>query len=169
MGIEVGVTGEDELWARLDAQVVHDEMQKGLEAVAIRIMNMVKKDKLSGQVLNNVTGTLRRSINERMAEEDGDIVAYVGSFAGYTTPKGVPSTGYAAVHEFGGVFNVPEHTRRALTMLGSKAEGATVAVKAHTATYPERSFLRSTLRENRQMINTGIMNSLKRAMRIGAL
>lgn len=177
--------GIDELWARLDAEVAQKEVREALERVAIRLVGIVKRDKLSGQVLNNVTGTLRRSINERVGEEDGSITAWFGSFAGYFNPKGgEAASGYGAIHEYGGTFQIPEHTRRIgydrdssrVRLLGRlkaiRGEVETYGestVRAHSATYPERSFLRSTLAENRDEVNEGLMRGIKRAMRIGAL
>ena len=177
-------TGLDELWDRLDAEVAQDQVRQSLERAAIRLVGIVKADKLSGQVLNNVTGTLRRSINERVEEDDGQVTAYFGSFAGYFSPKGGEASGYGAIHEYGGTFQIPEHTRRIgydrdsqrVRLLGRlKAIRANVdtysetTVKAHSATYPERSFLRSTLTENRDEVNDEIMRGLKRAMHMGAL
>ena len=169
--IAVEVHGLDELWQRLRNAVAGQEIKDGVERAAIRLSNIVKRDKLSGTVLNVRTGTLRRSINERLVEDDKGITAYVGSFAGYTTPGANPqeAAGYARIHEFGGTFTIPAHERLTKDRgdRGLKAGFKLIEyVKQHTATYPERSFLRSALRENRGMINKEIFLGVKRALKI---
>lgn len=170
MPITVEVTGIDALWQRLRDGVASREIEDGVKRAAIRLSNIVK-GKLSGPVLNVRTGTLRRSINERIESDDKGITAYVGSFAGYTTPGNKPqeAAGYARIHEFGGTFGVPAHERLTKDQgdRGLKAGFKLIEyVKAHTVTYPERSFLRSSLRENRDMINQEIFRGVKRALKI---
>ena len=91
-GITVEVTQQSEtaLLVRLseaskDAQA---GMHRGVEAAAITLASYIKKELLSGQVLKNRTGNLRRAVFSRM---DGD-VGIVG--VGAEAPYGI-------VHEYG--------------------------------------------------------------------
>jgi len=168
MTIETEITGKENLWDQINAEVAEKKVSESILRAAIRLSNIVKEDKLSGQVLDKKTGTLRRSINARVEGLQG----WVGSFAGYFTPgpHPEPASGYARLHEFGATVNVPEHTRRCTMVFGRElASPIEVLVKAHSATYPERSFLRSALREQKPMISKELMLGLKRAMKIGAL
>jgi phage gpG-like protein len=110
--------------------------------IAVDVTATVKGEKLSGQALKVQSGRLRRSINYRVATSDTGVDAKVGT-----------NVEYARVHEFGfkGAVNVREHIR--------KAKGKTQAmVRAHTrnVNMPERSFLRSTLREMKGDIDSRI-------------
>jgi phage gpG-like protein len=123
------------------------------------------KEKLSDDVLHVRTGTLRRSINRSVTAMEDGVEAVVGT-----------NIEYAPIHEYGfhGEVSVREHARRITT--GSRVEstldkiriartmrhgelgpasrrtrfvnGVSI-VKAHTMqmNMPERSFLRSALRE----------------------
>ena len=69
-------------------------------------------DKLSGQVLKNRTGTLRRSINQHVEETDTSITGILGA--------DMDIARYARAHEYGfrGTVQVPAHTR---TITGLRA------------------------------------------------
>lgn len=186
MNLRGEIIGLPELRDRLSIQRQQDAVWQGLQRAAIRLASIVKRDKLSGQVLNNVTGTLRRSINSKVqADSDTIINAFVGSFAGYLNPKGKAyAASYARINEYGGTFTIPSHTRRVgydkygdrarlLNKLHGIAHGvdnfSETTVKEHSATYPERSFLRSAVAENRDMVTGEIMRGLKRALAMGIL
>jgi phage gpG-like protein len=99
---------------------------------AIGFTRYVKEEKLSGQVLKNRTGTLRRKVNYQVTETPNEVAAAVGV-----------KLAYAAAHEFGfeGQVSVREHLRA--------AKAGTFNVRAHTRhmRLPQRSFLRSSLAE----------------------
>jgi phage gpG-like protein len=109
----------------------------------------VKERKLSGQVLKNRTGTLRRKINQVVTESPDSIMASVGV-----------KLSYAAIHEYGfdGVESVREYTRRT-------AKGIAV-VPAHErhVHMPERSYLRSSLRENAASIRDSLAKAVVEAL-----
>lgn len=118
------------------------------------------KEKLSDDVLRVRTGTLRRSINLALHQEPGQVSAIVGT-----------NVEYAAAHEYGyhGMVTVKEHLRRTRTrgktvLVGNtwkhpgmgewrkirgQLTGGEAVVHEHTRmmNLPERSFLRSALRE----------------------
>lgn len=114
-----------------------------LQRLSIQVQAAVKQ-KLSGQVLHVRTGTLRRSINRVVTSTPDSVVATVGT-----------NVRYAAIHEFGfdGTVTVRWHVRKIASQSIGKGKKQTLQgvafVKEHTRTVhmPERSFLRSTLRE----------------------
>lgn len=132
---------------RLDAAMVRVITRQSIEMQAA-----VKDKKLSGQVLHNRTGTLRRSINRLVVEEPGRVYAQIGT-----------NVVYAGAHEYGfnGVVNVRAHVRRVLEsrqtlskngkQILRKKRGVVgeTTVRAHPRhmVVQERSYLRSTLRE----------------------
>lgn len=125
----------------------------------------VKGQKLSGQVLHVRTGNLRNSVNSQFREEGGQFVGTVGT-----------AIAYAAIHEFGGT--IQRHMQAGVARLRTNAKGellrqgegrlANLAVFAkashkrvrevpyeardYTIVMPMRSFLRSSLREQRDNI-----------------
>ena len=125
-----------------------DRLTIALTRFAIRLQSRVKS-KLSDDVLHVRTGTLRRSINQHVEVGAGRISATVGT-----------NVEYAAVHEYGfhGQVQVKAHARalRAagrISKAGKKIRGKLTGEKAMVAAHsmmmnlPERSFLRSSLRE----------------------
>lgn len=91
---------------------------------------------LSGGVLEQRSGNLARSVSApNVTTSTGDITGLI------TQGKEAP---YGVVHEYGGTFTVREHLRR------TKKGMATV--RSHSATYPERSFMRSALEAHKAEI-----------------
>jgi len=137
------------------------------------------KELVSGPVLMNRTGTLRRKLNATLDVDTGRVVGTVGI-----------KLSYAAAHEFGsnasGTSQVKEHTRRNVRQMlqdtkikySKKTMTATlrdtkkqlgrgvITVHAHTRKYhmnlPERSFLRRALDERRDEIEAGIRAAVER-------
>lgn len=143
---------------------LHANMVRVVTRLSLEVQTAVKEGKLSGQALHNRTGTLRRSIN-RVVQDDGrNVIAQVGT-----------NVRYAAIHEYGfdGIVNVREHTRRSARQLavGRKKQvgksGGEITVRAHTMHMhmPERSFLRSTLRERVAKIRSEIKTAAREAIR----
>lgn len=120
---------------------VRDRVRTDVTRLTIQLQAKVKADKLSGQVLHVRTGRLRRSINALVRETPTSVVGQVGT--------NVP---YGTIHEYGGTVTVRAHMRQQTMVFGHPIVPITVAVAAHTATLPERSFLRSALREMRPQI-----------------
>ena len=128
--------------------------------LAITLLRKVQEEKLSGQVLKNQTGTLRRSINQRV-EVFGQ-QAVVGSVG--------TNLSYAAAHEFGfkGPVNVKAHMR-----LVKKAFGRTVKnpeehpVRSFTRqmNLPERSFLRTAMAEMAPEIRQGLEAAIQKELK----
>ncbi len=160
----VEVKGLDSLAARLNPTTTLDKMREAMLRGLILVQTSTVR-KLSGPVLHNVTGTLRRSIHFRTEQSDTALKGLVGSFAGYPNPRGgEQAAGYARINEFGGTFTVPEHERRVTQIFGREVEPFIQTVRAHTATYPERSFLRSSLRDEKKNIVKEFRLSMNEAL-----
>jgi uncharacterized protein involved in outer membrane biogenesis len=162
----------------------------------IRLQGYIIRNKLSGQVLKNRTGNLRRAIQQDVTVEGWFVRGRV--FVGREASK------YGRVHEYGGTFNIPQHLRRtSATVAMAKSEsrfsltalklsslksggrfgsidfsarvnrarggfdGDFVVVKAHTATYPERSFMRSSSLELQATIKANIQAAVKKFVTTG--
>lgn len=136
-----------------------------MQRITLKIQTVVKEEKLTGQVLHVRTGTLRRSINRRIWISGDQINGAVGT-----------NVEYAGPHEFGfhGTVTVREHQRRIRARVDAKWAGkkkgkviGIAHVKAFTRTMnlPERSFLRSSLRELEQFTANEIRRSAQGALR----
>ena len=122
-------------------QVLRVEMLKQM----IRLQNVVVEDKLSGEVLGTKTGTLRRAQHASVTS-DGSTIA--GTVA--TDPT---ASSYGFVHEYGGTFDVSAYLRKS-------SQNHDTWVRAHSVTFPERSFLRSSLAEMAPEIVAGLQEAL---------
>jgi phage gpG-like protein len=135
----------------VDASVLEERLRKApaemrralvvaAQRLAITAQRKVKGEKLSGQVLHVRTGTLRRSINQEVTETEDGVFATIGT-----------NVRYAAIHEYGfdGQVNVRSFLRK----------GREVRAHVRNVHLPERSFLRSTLRD----MESQIREDLKRA------
>jgi len=146
------------------------KMLLAVTRLSLEIQRSVKEDKLSGQVLHVRTGTLRRSINQRIEEKADGIYGYVGT-----------NVRYAGAHEYGfkGTVTVKEHLRREKKVIAAKYNAAkdvwivrkkntgfSGIVKSHTMTMnlPERSFLRSTLSDFTAKIKEGMQIAARDAL-----
>lgn len=71
--------------ASLDARGAraHGELRASIGRLALRLSIMVKRDKLSGQVLGVRTGRLRRSVHEDVADVGERIEGVVSTNVGY--------------------------------------------------------------------------------------
>ncbi len=162
MSITVTVFGDDTFKARLDAMPanVHDSLVRGISKLAIQLQSKVRDDKLSGQVLKNRTGTLRRSIVERVDDGGTIITGIVG--ADMSVAK------YARAQEYGfqGVVQVRAHVRRITQAFGRPITPVETNVSAHSMhmNLPERSYLRSSLHEMEGAITDGLTEAVNEAI-----
>ena len=155
------VIGADAVIANLGQ--VHTGVHRAVVRAVRRKTNelvRLQKEKVSGPVLKTKTGTTRRGINAEFAETDTSITGSAGI--------GKEKAKYPAVHEYGGTFNIKEHVRTVKKIFGKPLKTpVTQTVRAHTATFPERSFLRSALREMREEILREIETAAAEAVRRG--
>lgn len=146
------VVGGDAAVARFDRLPtrLRTELKVGIGRAVLLVQKRTKQDKLTDQVLHVRTGRLRRSINTRVEEGMSDVTGTIGTNVKYARP-----------HEFGfdGTVNVREHLRR------SKL-GNAFTVRAHSMHMhiPERSFLRSSLADEREQIRAELEHATQRAL-----
>ena len=148
----------------LSGDVVRKKVKARVSSLTLTLLRKVKQDKLSGQILRNVTGTLRRSINQKVEESGAIITGTVGTNVVYARP-----------HEFGvdkyKLVTVREYVRKALDAATSqwrlkhKMFVPTVLVHSFTRNQhiklPERSFLRSAINEMRPEIRSELVEALR--------
>lgn len=158
--MKIDVEGDRAVIARISA--IPDKVYSGLRteimAQALKTEGEVKR-KLSGDVLNVVTGTLRASIYSRFEEATKERVAASVQSGGVA---------YAGIHEFGGVIPAHEVVAKAGGMLRFEIAGVVYYRKRvfiPDVKMPERSYLRSTLRERTPEIIEGIRGVVERATR----
>ena len=96
----------------------------------------------SATLLHRVTGNLARSIQKIVAETPSAITAMVYS-AG--------DVKYAAIHEYGGVIHHPGSYKFQVFKIGGKTI-FTHGTVAHDIPIPMRSFMRTSLAENKEKI-----------------
>jgi phage gpG-like protein len=132
-------------------------VRQAVEAEAINLVRDVKENKLTGQALKTRTGTLRRSINYALSIADQGLTAVVGT-----------NLVYAKIHEYGGVTRAHVIRARNKKALAFQIGGVGLVRKSvqHPGSkMPERSFLRSSLRENAARIRAAIDAAVARGIK----
>lgn len=153
--ISFSVDGDAAVVRMLQAKVpaLTAAVRSSVTRASIMLLAYVKANKLSGQVLHVRTGTLRRKVNYRVTESANTVTGSVGV-----------KLAYAAAHEYGfdGTENVREHLRTIKQAFGRSIAPVTFTVHAHSRHMhlPERSFLRSSLRELTPEIQTMIRSAV---------
>lgn len=140
-----------------------DEIVKEVTGLTLKLEAHIKKDKLSGQVLNVVSGDLRASVHSILPVEQSG-----GTVRGHVAQSG--DVKYGAIHEFGG--KTPPHDiyptkAKALAfMMGGKQVFAKV-VHHPGSTMPERSYMRSGLADMKDEISDRLTAAVKRGINGG--
>ena len=157
--IEGAVTGGDAVILRLEnlSGNLRQAVADALKREWFRIQAAVVTEKLSGDPLHRRTGVLASSINVGGADTATEFVDEPTEIIGRIGTK----VRYGFIHEYGGTFTIPAHERRVEARLGG---AGTTTVRAHTATFPERSFLRSTLQEQKPAVLEAIRAAVTRAL-----
>lgn len=162
--ISMTMTGDRQVIARL--QEMPDSLRQILRrrvwALTLKLQARVQR-KLSGQVLNVVTGALRRSIQSDVREEATAVLGRVFSTG---------DVKYARIHEFGGRTRAhviePRKASALLFAMGGKNVFAR-RVNHPGSVMPERSFMRSSLAEMQdEIIRTLTDGIVEAAMQGGA-
>jgi phage gpG-like protein len=158
--LRITLVGTQELMARLDRMpaAVRSILETKMREIAIQLQTHVQRDKLSGQVLNVVTGALRRSITQTVSSFGDTVVAEVFS-AG--------DVKYAGIHEYGGQTQphdiYPKSADALHFMIGGQEIFAKV-VHHPGSRMPERSFLRSALGDMAPTIAEEIQQAVVQGM-----
>lgn len=160
--ISAEVKGDKELQERIDSVTpsLKTNLDRAIAELCIRLSIKVKRDKLSGQVLNVRTGRLRRSITYRVAQAGTLTVAgYVGTNVKYARrfEKG-----------FTGTETVKEHLRKQTKAWGRPMDPpkeVTVRSFSRQVDVPAKSFLASALTEMRPEVRAGIDTAVKASIK----
>jgi phage gpG-like protein len=149
MNVTVTAVGGDRLVARFQAMSgnVIREVSEQIKRSTQELEGYIVATKLGGQVLKRRTGRLSRSVHSE--------------FIGLNTPqvKGVVGTNviYARIHEYGGVIEA-----RNAAYLKFQVGGRWVQKKS--VVMPERSFLRSALKDKAPKILSDIRAAVERGI-----
>lgn len=153
--------GGDVLVALLRAygDKVQTAVVKSVARSALKLQSEVMENRLSGQVLNVRTGNLRRSIHQRVTNTGSAVIGEVNT-----------NVRYGVAHEYGfsGTVNVKASLRQVRQAFGRPLKSPRyVQVRAHSRNVklPERSFLRTALRDLKPEIEADLRNSVKGALR----
>ena len=153
--------GGDVLVALLRAygDKVQTAIVKSVARSALKLQSEVMERRLSGQVLNVRTGNLRRSIHQRVTNTGSAVIGEVNT-----------NVRYGMAHEYGfaGTVNVKASLRQVRQAFGRPLKSPRyVQVRAHSRNVrlPERSFLRTALRDLKPEIEADLRNSVKGALR----
>lgn len=140
--INIQLVGWSAMSAKLQSMTpaIRAELKQAIQDETIFEAGYVKGEKLSGQVLNVRTGTLRRSISPgegvtRVEEKTWAITGFVGT-----------NIVYGRIHEFGGLIH----------RISSRG-------KAFTIHMPQRSFIASTFRDNLSRMKRVLAEAVARA------
>jgi phage gpG-like protein len=142
------VTAADQYFHQVGRKI-EESVERAMLRIVIQLQSDIRRNKLQGDPLHQRTGNLSREITTNDPRSDGgDILGIVG--VARTAP-------YGEVHEMGGTFTIPEH-------MSTSRLGNRFSVRAHEATFPARSFLRSTLREQESGIREAIAKAVAQAL-----
>jgi phage gpG-like protein len=136
---------------------VHDELLKACRELSRDVANLVRR-KLSGEVLNVVTGNLRRSIFEDVQDLGQAVFGRV---------YGAADVPYGGIHEFGGMTGPHEIIARNAKTLRFIMGGVEVfrqRVSHPGAKMPERSFMRSSFVDMQTEIEDRLRQAVETAV-----
>lgn len=150
MVIQVSV-GDNALLARLNAMPdkVRSSLKAGMTKLALDLIEYIKSTHLSAPEgfsatdLHRVSGQLQRSLQQKVTADDRGVSALV-----YTDKT---TQAYAYIHEYGASFNKMVHMAWGKEMKEPH--------EAHF-NYPDRSFMRSSLKEQTEVITDGIKEAV---------
>src|ERR1700677_3846927 len=113
-------------------RLVKTNLYNSFRRIASALATYIKREKLSGQVLNRISGKLSGSVGYRVTQSGGDfnLEVYAGG----------PDAPYAPLQELGGIVTIPAHS--------ATRPLKTFSVRAHTAKYPARPYMKTSLEEN---------------------
>lgn len=126
-----------------------------MTAIEGSLVEYVRRDKLSGQVLNRRSGRLQDSVYAETELVSDVVRTTVGT-------KGAP---YASAHEYGETVRIPEYSGKLMVFRGR--EGTLVFTRnrrAYEVHLPERSFIRSTIADKEIEISERLRESVARGL-----
>lgn len=161
MIFNVTIMGDTALMAKFDRMqsAVMLALKTKITKLTLQLENRVKTQKLSGQVLNRVSGRLMASISREVVAQPDKVYGRVFSSG---------DVKYAAIHEFGGQTAPHLILPKKASVLKFDKGGQTVfarKVNHPGSKMPERSFLRSSLRDMSEQISREMKEAVVHAMR----
>lgn len=162
--ITVKLTGTESLITRLKKvpPSVFAALVAKTWALAINLQGYIRSNKLSGQVLNVISGDLRRSINIDVIEEGQKVIGKVFSSG---------DVKYAGIHEYGGTTRphmIYPRKAEVLAFMGKSGDMVFAKSVSHPGSVmPERSFMRSSLAENAVAISEAYKLTVLEAAKAG--
>ena len=124
-------------------------LKRAVQFFGLLLVQHIQSQKLSGQALHQRTGRLKASIHEETTDSDTHVRTDVGT-----------NVEYARVHEYGfqGPSGVKGHMRTIKQAFGKPIAAKEIYVRPffRGTNMPERSFMRSSLRELEPRIKDGI-------------
>lgn len=161
MLLNVTLVGDKELIARLQKMpgAVQAALHIKVTQLALKLEKYIKTQKLNGRVLNRISGRLARSISNKVMMSAHEVIARV--FSSGDVP-------YAAIHEFGG--KTQPHIiepKKASVLAFAGGDGGMVfarRVNHPGSVMPERSFMRSSLRDMSTEISLGMKTAVVRSI-----
>lgn len=178
--ISIKLTGCDELVQKFDKmpQRVQAEVETEMNDLIDDLRNYVITNKLSGQVLRHITGNLWRSIQSLVQKLGSKITGIVYASS---------DCKYAAIHEYGGTIHMParggsvrlrvdargnllrQKTNDKLAVFAKASHKRAISRDFKSASYdivmPERSYLRSSLRDNKDQIIQRLQGAVARGIK----
>lgn len=156
MLVEISLVGDKELIARLDKMplAIRQALELKITSLALRLEKLVKTGKLNGQVLNRISGRLARSINNKVTVTANSVFAKVFSSG---------DVKYAGIHEYGGQTAPHVIEPKKANVLAFAGAGGMVFAKRvnHPGSkMPQRSFMRSALKDMSVEISTGMKKAV---------
>jgi hypothetical protein len=157
MSIRITFSGDDRVQALLQRkrQQIFRALELKINSLMLRLQAKIQGEKLSGQVLKQRTGTLKRSIEVIPVEQKGD------ALAGGVRGGGGPAF-YGRFHEYGTSNSytiVPVNKKALAFIMGGKQ---VIVKKVVHPPFPERSFMRSSLEEMNDEIVTELKATIRR-------
>jgi phage gpG-like protein len=126
---------------------IHQKLRNAVDKLTILLQNYVRNQKLAGQVLKFHTHHLQQSIQREVTDTPTAVTGTV-----FQNSSLAP---YGAIHEFGGVVPAHEIIAQKAQALAFIWQGKQVFFKKvfiPDVTMPERSFMRSSLTDNKDRI-----------------
>ncbi|MGB8799442.1 MAG: hypothetical protein WCC97_02040 [Candidatus Acidiferrales bacterium] len=139
-----------------------DALYRQMQTSMGNLLTYIQTTKLQGFPLHHRSGNLIRSLKDFAAQSPGQISGKV--FVSNTTLNS--KVDYAKIHEFGGTFTARRQNLIHPPHLVTRAGGERVMTGSpYGIHFPERSFMRSSLREQRQVIITALSTALSRSLK----
>lgn len=179
MKITAKVTGDTAVISKIRKMPdgIMNKVETAVQRLVIDLQRRVMQDKLSGQVLKVKTGTLRRSIDQAVVRDNSSVIGVVST-----------NVRYARIHEYGGAIH--RVTKPGVARLRTDTKGnllrqaghdhlavfakaghkrvrevAYEGGKSYVINMPERSFLRSALKDVSSNVRKGIADATKEGVK----